>query len=150
MSTGKYTFSMIKPVAMAHSKMGDILSLIISSGFRVAALKLMVLSRKQAETFYEVHKERPFYDDLVNFMISGPIVAMVLEKDNAVVDYRKLMGNTDPAKAEKGTIRQLFALDIQRNAVHGSDSEENAVHEISFFFSKSEIFTKEGAIVDDL
>jgi len=112
-------------------------------------MKLVVLRRKQAEAFYEVHKERPFYNDLVNFMISGPIVACVLEKDNAVEDYRKLMGATDPSKAEPGTIRKLYASDVQRNAVHGSDSNVNASKEITFFFSRSEIFSKEGFMVEN-
>jgi len=144
MQTGKFTFSMIKPQAVADEKIGQIITMMSEKGFRIAALKLVVLRRKQAETFYEVHKGKPFFDALVNFMISGPIVAIVLEKENAVEDYRKLMGATDPKNAEEGTIRKLYATDMQRNAVHGSDSNANARKEITFFFSRSEIFSKEG------
>ncbi len=146
---GKFTFIMVKPAAFANSKLGEILTMITNSEFRIAALKLVVLRRRQAESFYEVHKNRAFYNDLVEFMISGPIVAAVLEKENAVEDYRKLMGNTDPAKAEEGTIRKLYATDIQRNAVHGSDSDINARREITFFFSRTEIFKSDGYMVEN-
>jgi len=148
MTTGRFTFTMIKPFAVSNSKTAEILAVITSSGFRIAALKMRQLSQKQAETFYEIHKERPFYKDLVAFMTSGPIIAAVLEKENAVEDYRKLMGSTDPAKADDGTLRKLFAYDIQRNAVHGSDSDENAKREISFHFSQSEIFAKDGSLIN--
>jgi nucleoside-diphosphate kinase len=111
-------------------------------------MKTVQLSRKQAREFYSVHKERPFYDDLVNFMISGPIVVAVLEKENAVDDYRKLIGATDPAKAEEGTIRKLYATSMQENAVHGSDSDDNAIIESRFFFGRSELFGRDGSFLD--
>ncbi len=138
------TFTMIKPGAVGNEYIGPILAKITEAGFRISAMKFIKLSRTQAETFYGVHKERPFFADLVNFMISGPIVAAVLEKENAVVEYRKLIGATDPKKAEEGTIRKLFATSVQSNAVHGSDSDENAVLESNFFFSMSERFSVDG------
>lgn len=116
--------------------------MITGAGFWIAALKYIKLSKKQAEEFYSIHKERPFYGSLVEFMTSGPIIVAVLEKDNAVLDYRKLIGATDPSKAEDGTIRKLFAESIERNAVHGSDSNENARIEADFFFSRSERFDR--------
>ncbi len=131
---------MIKPEAVAAGHAGKILDMIISSGYRVAALKLTRLSRQEAGTFYEVHKERPFYGELVEYMASGPIVAAVLEKDNAVEDFRKLIGATDPAQAEEGTIRKRFAESKAKNAVHGSDSDDNAAIEANFFFSGRERF----------
>lgn len=137
MMTNK-TFTMIKPDAVANGHIGAILDHIIKGGFKITAMKYTLLSEQKAGQFYEVHKERPFYKDLVSFMSSGPIVAAILEKDNAVEDFRKLIGATDPAKAEKGTIRSLFAQSIQANAVHGSDSDENAAIEGSFFFSAFE------------
>lgn len=137
MMTNK-TFTMIKPDAVANGHIGAILDHIIKGGFKITAMKFTLLSEQKAGQFYEVHKERPFYKDLVSFMSSGPIVAAILEKDNAVEDFRKLIGATDPAKAEKGTIRSLFAQSIQANAVHGSDSDENAAIEGSFFFSAFE------------
>lgn len=137
---GTITFTMIKPYAVKKSKSGSILSMIMEHGFRIIALKLTYLTLEEAEKFYEVHRGRPFYDSLVKFMSSGPIIAAILEKDNAVEDYRKLIGNTDPAKAEEGTIRKLFAESIQANAVHGSDSDESAEHESNFFFSMRERF----------
>jgi nucleoside-diphosphate kinase len=139
---GYKTLTLIKPGAVANEFIGPILHIINDNGFHISAMKLIRLTRTQAEHFYKVHKERPFYESLVNFMSSGPIVAAILEKPNAVEDYRKLIGHTDPAKAEPGTIRKLFAQSIERNAVHGSDSNENAEIEADFFFSKSERFSK--------
>ncbi|WP_295655036.1 nucleoside-diphosphate kinase [uncultured Mucilaginibacter sp.] len=139
MDTNK-TFTMIKPDAVAAGHIGAILDKITKSGFKIVALKYTMLSSQKAGQFYEVHKDRPFYKDLVSFMSSGPIVAAILEKDNAVEDFRKLIGATDPAKAEPGTIRNLFAKSIDANAVHGSDSDENAAIEGSFFFSAFEKF----------
>lgn len=129
------TFTMIKPDAFSKGHSGAIIDKIIKSGFRIVALKLTQLSVAKAGEFYAVHKERPFYGELVQFMSSGPIIAAILEKDNAVADFRKLIGATDPAKADEGTIRKLFASSIGENAVHGSDSDENANIEGSFFFS---------------
>jgi nucleoside-diphosphate kinase len=134
------TFTMIKPDAVRNSHIGGILDQILKGGFKISAMKYTYLTPEKAGEFYEVHKERPFYKDLVGFMSSGPIVAAILEKDNAVADFRKLIGATDPSKAEAGTIRQLFAESIEANAVHGSDSDENAAIEGSFFFSAFEKF----------
>lgn len=134
------TFTMIKPDAVANGHTGAILDQIIKGGFKIVAMKYTHLSAQKAGQFYEVHKERPFYGELVGFMSSGPIVAAILEKDNAVDDFRKLIGATDPSKAEKGTIRNLFAQSIGANAIHGSDSEENAGIEGNFFFSALERF----------
>jgi nucleoside-diphosphate kinase len=134
------TFTMIKPDAVANGHIGGILDQIIKGGFKVVAMKYTSLTAEKAGEFYAVHKERPFYNDLVGFMSSGPIVAAILEKDNAVEDFRKLIGATDPSKAEPGTIRNLFAQSIEANAVHGSDSDENAQIEGSFFFSAFERF----------
>jgi len=138
--SGKITFTMIKPDAVDANNIGPILAKINEGGFRIVAMKYMQLTREQAGSFYEVHKERPFYGELVDYMISGPIVAAILEKENAVADYRTLIGATDPAKAAEGTIRKLFAQSIAANAVHGSDSDENAEIEANFFFSKLERF----------
>ena len=132
------TFTMIKPDAVANKNTGAILDVIIKAGFKIIAMKLLQLSPEKAGAFYEVHKSRPFYNDLVKYMSSGPIVAVILEKDNAIEDFRKLIGATDPAKAAPGTIRALFAKSIEANAVHGSDSDENARIEGDFFFSKME------------
>mgnify|MGYP001546850145 FL=1 len=134
------TFTMIKPDAVVNGHIGAILDQIIKNGFKPVAFKYTALSPEKAGEFYAVHKERPFYNDLVKFMSSGPIVAAILEKDNAVEDFRKLIGATDPSKAEPGTIRQLFAKSIDANAVHGSDSDENADIEGNFFFSAFERF----------
>ena len=134
------TFTMIKPDAVANGHIGAILDQIIKGGFKIKAMKYVVLTTEKAGQFYEVHKERPFYGELVGFMSSGPIVAAILEKDNAVEDFRKLIGATDPSKAEAGTIRQLFAESIGANAIHGSDSAENAQIEGDFFFSAFEKF----------
>ena len=138
--TGNITFTIIKPKAVAKGYIGPILNKISEAGFKISALKMLQLTQNDARTFYEVHKERPFYNDLVDFMVSGPIVVGLLEKEKAVEDYRKLIGATDPAKAEEGTIRKLYAESLQANAVHGSDSDENAAIEASFFFSTSDRF----------
>lgn len=137
---GNITFTMIKPDAVEANNIGPILAKINQAGFRILAMKYLKLSKETAGKFYEVHKERPFYGELVDYMSSGPIVAAVLVKDNAVADYRNLIGATDPSKAEEGTIRKLFAKSIAANAVHGSDSDENANIEADFFFSKTERF----------
>jgi nucleoside-diphosphate kinase len=138
--TGNITFTMIKPKAVQDGHIGNILAKIIEGGFNIKAMKYLRLTKEQAMAFYAVHKERPFYEDLTKFMSSGPIVAAILEKENAVEDYRKLIGATNPAEAEEGTIRKLYATDIQANAVHGSDSDENAQIESNFFFSQLERF----------
>jgi len=135
---GNITFTMIKPEAFAARQAGKIIDMILSAGFDIAAMKIVHLSRKQAADFYSVHSERPFYDNLVEFMSSGPIVAAALKKENAVEDYRKLIGSTNPADAAEGTIRKFFGTSIERNAVHGSDSDENTAIECSFFFSRLE------------
>lgn len=126
---------MIKPDAFRHGHSGAILDRIIKEGFTVKALKMLKLSKEKAGEFYAVHKERPFYGELVDFMSSGPIIAAILEKDNAVEDFRKLIGATNPANAEEGTIRKLYATSVGENAVHGSDSDENAAIEGAFMFS---------------
>jgi nucleoside-diphosphate kinase len=131
---------MIKPDAVEANNIGPILSMINKAGFRILAMKYMRLSKEQAGQFYAVHKERPFYGELTQYMSSGPIVAAVLSKTNAVADYRKLIGATDPTKADEGTIRKMFAKSIAANAVHGSDSDENANAESNFFFSDLERF----------
>lgn len=138
MATNK-TFTMIKPEAVAAGNSGKIIDMIIEAGFKVKAMKLTRLSKDRAGLFYEVHKERPFYGELVDYMSGGPIVAMALEKDNAVADFRKLIGATDPSEAAEGTIRKRFAKSKGENAVHGSDSDENAAIEIAFHFADSEI-----------
>ncbi len=132
------TFTMVKPDAVASNNIGGILKMINEAGFRIIAMKYTKLSAEAAGTFYEVHKERPFYGELVEYMSSGPIVAAILEKENAVADFRKLIGATDPAQAEDGTIRKVYAESKAKNAVHGSDSDENAAIEGDFFFSKLE------------
>jgi nucleoside-diphosphate kinase len=137
---GNRTFTMIKPDAVQDGNSGAILKMIEEAGFRIVALKKTQLSSERAGQFYEVHKERPFYQDLCRYMSSGPIFAAILEKENAVADFRKLIGATNPANAEEGTIRKKFAKSIEANAVHGSDSDENAEIEGSFFFSRFERF----------
>jgi len=134
------TFTMIKPDAVANGHTGAILDDIIKGGFKIVALKYTSLSADKAGEFYAVHAERPFYKDLVGFMSSGPIVAAILEKDNAIEDFRTLIGATDPAKADAGTIRNKYAKSIDANAIHGSDSDENAQIEGNFFFSAFERF----------
>ena len=133
------TLAIIKPDAVRDNLIGEIISMICKAGFKVKALKMVQLSEDTAKVFYEVHKERPFYKDLVEYMTSGPCVPIALEKNNAVEDYRKLIGATDPAQAEEGTVRKLYARSKQFNAVHGSDSDENAAKEIAFFFSSKEL-----------
>jgi nucleoside-diphosphate kinase len=134
------TFTMIKPDAVRNGHIGNILQMINKAGFKIVAMKYTFISRQQAETFYEIHKERPFYGELTEFMSSGPIVAAILEKNNAVEDFRKLIGATNPAQAEEGTIRKLYAASVGENAVHGSDSDDNAKIEGDFFFSGLEKF----------
>lgn len=134
------TFSMIKPDAVGAGNSGAILKMIEEAGFKIQAMKKLWLTRERAGQFYEVHRERPFYDDLCEYMSSGPIIAFIAEKENAVEDFRKLIGATNPQEAEEGTIRKLFATDISANAIHGSDSDENAAIEASFFFSSLERF----------
>ena len=136
--SGNVTFTMIKPQAVADGKMGKIIDKIIEGGFKIKALKYTRLSKEQAMKFYAVHKERPFYGSLVDFMTSGPIVAAILVKDDAVAAYRKYIGSTNPADAEPGTIRALYATSLEKNAVHGSDSDDNAIIEGNFFFSEFE------------
>jgi nucleoside-diphosphate kinase len=138
---GTKTLTIIKPDAVRKEYIGPILAKISDNGFHIAALKLIHLHREQAERFYAVHRDKHFYAGLVNFMTSGQVVVAILEKENAVADYRRLMGTTDPARADEGTLRKLFAENVERNAVHGSDSDENAETECDFFFSKSERFS---------
>lgn len=134
------TFTMLKPDAIENGYAGKIIDMIIGAGFEIKALKYTRLSEEQAKKFYEVHSERPFYGELVEYMTSGPIIAAILEKENAVADFRALIGATDPAEAAEGTIRKNYAESKGRNAVHGSDSDENAEIEGKFHFSASEIF----------
>lgn len=135
---GNLTFSIIKPDAVRNGHMGQVLDQIIQAGFTVRALKLVQLTPETAGQFYAVHRERGFFNDLITFMTSGPCVPLALEKANAVADFRTLIGATDPAKAEPGTIRARFAKSIDANAIHGSDSDENALREVGFFFSELE------------
>ena len=137
--SGNRTFTMIKPDAVESNNIGNIIQMISDAGFNVKAMKLTQLSKDQAQSFYEVHKERPFYGELIEYMTSGPIVAAVLEKDNAVADFRALIGSTDPTEAADGTIRKKYAESKGRNAVHGSDSDENAEIESNFHFNESEL-----------
>ncbi len=137
--SGNITFTMIKPDAVKAGHIGDILARINNAGFKIIAMKYTKLSAEKAGEFYAVHKERPFYGELVDFMSSGPIVAAVLEKDNAVADFRKLIGATNPAEAAEGTIRALYAKSIGENAVHGADSDENAKIEASFHFAGTDM-----------
>jgi nucleoside-diphosphate kinase len=138
--SGKITFTMIKPDAVANGHTGKIIDHLIQKGFNIKAMKYTRLSEEKAGEFYDIHRERPFFGELVTFMTSGPIVAAVLEKDNAVADFRTVIGATDPAKADAGTIRNLYAKSIDANAIHGSDSDENAAREASFFFNNFERF----------
>lgn len=137
--TLEQTLSIIKPDAVAQNQIGNIIEYFERNGLVVVAAKMLHLSKDQAKKFYDIHKEKPFFNDLVEFMTSGPILVMVLEGDDAVARNRKIMGATDPVKADPGTIRADFATNIERNAVHGSDSLENAKKEVSFFFKASEI-----------
>lgn len=138
--SGKITFTMIKPGAVADQYTGAIIAKITEGGFKVKALKLTRLTKCQAEKFYAVHKERPFYSSLVESMSAGPVVAMILEKDNAVEAYRSFIGATNPADAAEGSIRKMYGKSIEANAVHGSDSDENAIIETNFFFNQQERF----------
>ncbi len=140
MSKGNRTLTMIKPDAVEKNNIGGILKMINEAGFRIIAMKYTRLTTAQAGQFYTVHRERPFYNDLVSFMTSGPIVSAILEKENAVEDFRKLIGATNPVNADTGTIRKVYAESIERNAVHGSDSDENAKIESDFHFSALERF----------
>ncbi len=133
------TFSIIKPDAVASGHTGAILALLQKEGFRIRGLRMMRLAKAQAEAFYAVHKERPFYSSLVTFMTEGPVVAMVLEREDAVKKLREVMGATNPANAAEGTVRKLFAESIERNAIHGSDAPETAADEIPFFFTQAEL-----------
>ncbi len=139
---GTKTLTIIKPGAVANEYIGPILAKINANGFHIAAIKLISITRKMAEKFYSVHNGKPFFEGLINFMTSGPVVVAILEKENAVEEYRNLIGNTDPTKAQEGTIRKLFAQSIEKNAVHGSDSDLNATTECDFFFALSERFSK--------
>lgn len=138
--TGNRTFTMIKPDAVEKGHIGPILEKITTAGFKIVAMKYTLLSRRDAELFYAIHKERPFFGELVDFMTRGPIVSAILEKENAVEDFRALIGATNPAEAAEGTIRKMFATDIAENAIHGSDSDDNAEIESAFHFSGREIF----------
>ncbi len=133
-----YTLAIIKPDAVSAGRAGKILAHLEEKGFTVRALRMMRLNRAQAEAFYAVHRERPFFDSLVSFMTSGPVIPMVLESEDAVARFREAIGATNPAEAAEGTVRKLFAESIERNAVHGSDSDENARREVGFFFSEAE------------
>ena len=133
-----YTFAMIKPSACRKNHVGPILAMINQTGFRISAIRSTKLTKEEAERFYEIHRGKDFYDPLCEFMSSGPIIALLLEKDNAIEDFRELIGNTDPQVAEEGTIRKRFAESLQRNAVHGADSPENVKRESDFFFNQRE------------
>ena len=137
---GNRTFTMVKPEAVQAGNTGAILKMIEENGFRIVALKKVQLNIERAGIFYEVHKERSFYGELVEYISSGPIVAAILEKENAVADFRALIGATDPTEADEGTVRKLFAESKSKNAIHGSDSDENAQIESDFHFSSSELF----------
>ena len=138
---GNRTFTMIKPDAVQNGHIGAILEKINAAGFKIVAMKYTKLSVDKAEKFYEIHKERPFFNELVNFMSRGPIVAAILEKENAVEDFRNLIGSTNPSEAKEGTIRNLYATSMGENAIHGSDSDQNANLEGSFHFSEEEILS---------
>ncbi|MDR1527067.1 MAG: nucleoside-diphosphate kinase [Dysgonamonadaceae bacterium] len=138
--TGNQTFTIIKPCAVKRGHTGAILADIQQAGFKISAMKYLQMTVTQAEAFYGIHKERPFFADLVQFMTSGPVVVAILIRENAVEEYRKLIGATNPANAAAGTIRKKYALNVQENAVHGSDSDENAIVESGFFFSQCERF----------
>ena len=133
------TLAILKPDCLEKNIQGKVIQQIIDAGFKIIGMRLIHLSEASARKFYEVHKERPFYNALVKYMTSGPVIPMVLENNNAVADFRKLIGATDPAKAEEGTIRKLYAESIERNIVHGSDSPENAVKEIEHFFREEDL-----------
>jgi nucleoside-diphosphate kinase len=145
--SNEITFTMIKPDAMASGNAGAILQMITDAGFRIAAMKFLWLTEERARKFYEVHIGKVFYEPLIGFMTSGPVIAMVLEKENAVLDYRKLIGTTDPETAAEGTVRKLYATNTRLNAVHGSDSPENARIEADFFFESQEVFDAKGELL---
>jgi len=136
--TNDRTFTMIKPLAVKSGHTGKIIDRILEEGYTITALKMVQLCKREAEEFYAIHREQPFFETLTNYMASGPVVAAVLRKENAVSDYRKLIGATNPAQAEPGTLRHSFGTDVTRNAVHGSDSDENALNESRFFFARLE------------
>ena len=138
--TRDFTFTIIKPCAVKAGYIGEILAEIQKVGFRIVAMKLTNMTRSEAETFYAIHQEQPFFGELVDFMISGPIVVAILSKENAVADFRNIIGATNPAKASEGTIRKKYGQSLQMNAVHGSDSDENAAMEAAYFFSGFERF----------
>lgn len=138
MMANKITFMMIKPEAVKNLQTGKILDHILTAGFKLIALKMIYLTPDKASKFYEVHKDRPFYNGLIEFISSGPVFAGILEKENAVDDFRTLIGATNPSEAAEGTIRRLFGTSLQQNAIHGSDSEDNAIREAAFFFSEFE------------
>jgi len=133
------TLCIIKPDAIRKKVEGNIIQMILDAGFKIIGLKLLRLTNERAMSFYEIHKDKPFFKGLINFMTSGPVIVIALSKENAVQDFRNLIGATDPLKANYGTIRKLFATDVQENAVHGSDSIENGIREVSFFFDENEI-----------
>ncbi len=137
---GNFTFSIIKPNAVRTGKTGPIMAMINEAGFEIVAMKMIRMIPEQAESFYAVHKGKPFFEGLIEFITSGPVIVMILKHENAVEEFRKLIGATDPNKAEIGTIRRTFAVSVQMNAVHGSDSDENAEREANFFFSTFERF----------
>lgn len=140
MNKGNVTFTIIKPYAVKEHHTGEILSLIEGAGFSITALRMTQLSKDKAAAFYADHKGKPFYEKLIDFISSGPIVAAILEKENAIEEFRRLIGSTDPSEAEEGTIRKLFAKDKTYNAIHGADSDENALKESRFFFNSLEQF----------
>jgi len=140
---GNRTFAIIKPDAVRNGDTGKIYDKILKADFKIIAAKLLKLTKAQAEEFYAIHKQRPFYDDLINFMSSGACMILALEKDNAVASWRETIGVTDPKEAAEGTIRKDFATNVQENAVHGSDSDENAEKEIGFFFTQSELIANQ-------
>lgn len=141
MNKGNRTFTIIKPIAVKERHVGDILSLIEGAGFSIKAMRMIQLSKEETAAFYVDHVGKPFYEKLINFISSGPIVAAVLEKENAVEDFRKLIGTTDPSQAAEGTIRKLYAKDKTYNAIHGADSDENALKESQFFFNSLQQFS---------
>ena len=136
---GSKTLAILKPDSVKKNYIGNIVTMILKAGFKIKGMKMIKMTPESAKTFYLVHKERPFYNDLVEYMTSGPCVPIALEKENAVEDYRKLIGATNPANAAEGTVRKLYAKSVQFNAVHGSDSDENATKEIAFFFASKEL-----------
>ncbi len=138
--SGDITFSIIKPNAVRTGKSGPILAMICEAGFEISAIKMVHFTIVQAEEFYSIHRGKPFFESLIEFITSGPVIVMILKHDNAVEEFRKLIGSTDPSKAEQGTIRKTYAVSVQMNAVHGSDSPENAAREAEFFFSRTERF----------